>query len=85
VTVTLILRVRPWQRGRLQLELGDARLGAARQLNGTIQRLEYRDVVLPAGASSLVLLLDEPAGRATEADPRSLGLALYELTVQAGP
>lgn len=85
VAVTLILRVRPWQRGRLQLELGDARLGAARQLNGTIQRLEYRDVVLPAGASSLVLLLDEPAGRATEADPRSLGLALYELTVQAGP
>jgi hypothetical protein len=85
VTVTLILRVRPWQRGRLQLELGDARFGSARQLSGTIQRLEYRDVVLPAGASSLVLLLDEPAGRATEADPRSLGLALYEMTVQAGP
>lgn len=85
VTVNLALRVRPLQRGRLQLELGDAPLGASRALNGTIQRLEYRAVVLPPGASSLSLLLDEPAGRAGGGDQRSLSLALYELTVQAVP
>jgi hypothetical protein len=85
VKVSLTLRVRPLQKGRLQLELGDARLGASRALNGTIQRLEYRDVILPSGPSSLVLLLDQPVGRADSDDPRQLSLALYGLTVQAAP
>jgi len=86
VVVTLTLQVRPWRSGLLQLELGAAPIGETRALDGSIQRLEYRDVVLPPGTSRLVLALDQPAGRALGGgDPRTLSLALYDLTVQAGP
>jgi hypothetical protein len=83
VVVTLSLRVRSLQRCRLQLEQGDARLGPERSLNGSQQQLEYRAVVLPPGASSLILRTDEPAGRAGGDDPRPLAVALYGLTAQA--
>jgi len=83
VVATLTLRVRAFQRCRLQLELGDARIGPERPLNGNQQQLEYREVVLPPGASNLILRPDEPAGRAGGDDPRSLAVALYGLTVQA--
>ena len=83
VSATLVLRVRALQRSRLELELGDARLGPARGLNGNIQRLEYREVVLPPGASVLILRVDEPPGRGDSGDPRALAVALYELTVRA--
>lgn len=85
VTVTLTLRVRSLQRCRLQLEQGDALIGAPRALNGNHQQLEYREVVLPPGASSLILRPDAPAGRAGGDDPRTLAVALYGLTVQAAP
>ncbi|HEY0863455.1 MAG TPA: hypothetical protein VGD97_05070 [Lacunisphaera sp.] len=85
VTVKLTLRVRSLKRSRLQLELGDAPLGELRGLNGNIQRLEYSGVILPPGSSTLILRPDEPAGRAAGNDPRPLAVALYELTVQAGP
>ena len=84
VAVTLTLRVRSFQRCRLQLELGDVRIGPERPLSGNPQQLEYREVVLPPGASSLILRPDEPAGRAGGGDPRPLAVALYGLTVQAG-
>ena len=83
--VSLILRVRGLQPGRFQLELGDARLGGPRVLNGNLQRLEFKNVVLPPGASTLILSTDQAAARAAENDPRLLAVALYELTVQAGP
>lgn len=85
VAVNLTLRVRALQRSRLQLELGDARIGAMRQLNGTIQRLEYRGLMLPPGSFTFILRTDEPAGRAPGDDSRALAVALYELTVQAEP
>lgn len=85
VTVDLILRVRALDRSRLYLELGDTQLGGARALSGAIQSLEYRDVVLPPGASTFVLVKDRPAGRAAGADQRLLGIALYEFTAQAKP
>ena len=83
MAVTITLRVRALQRSRLQLELGDARIGAMRPLNGSIQRLEYRGIMLPPGTFSLILRPDEPAGRAQGEDSRSLAVALYELTIQA--
>ncbi len=83
--VTLQLRVRALERSRLQLELGDTRLGEARPLSGAIQRLEYDNVVLPPGASALILQNDRPPGRSGDGDPRLLAVALYELVVQAGP
>lgn len=85
VTVSLLLRVRGLGRSRLHVELNAAPLGGARVLNGSIQRLEYGDVVLPPGASVLALLSDRPAGRADTDDPRLLAVALYELTMQARP
>lgn len=83
--VTLQLRVRALERSRLQLELGDAPLGGARPLSGAVQRLEYDNVVLPPGASALILRNDRPPGRSGDGDPRLLAVALYELVVQAGP
>ena len=85
VTVNLLLRVRALGRSRLHLELGDARIGGPRALNGNIQRQDYNGVVLPPGKSVLALLTDQPASRAADGDPRLLALALYELTVQAVP
>jgi hypothetical protein len=85
LAVVITLRVRALQRSRLQLELGEAQIGAPRQLNGSIQRLEYRGLLLPPGTSSLILRPDQPAGRVQGNDPRSLAVALYELTVQAEP
>lgn len=84
VTVKILLRVRALERVRLLLELGDARLGS-RPLNGSIQRLEFADVVLPPGPSVLTLQTDRPAGRADAGDPRLLAIALYDLTVEAAP
>ncbi|MDI1334681.1 MAG: hypothetical protein PSU94_00725 [Lacunisphaera sp.] len=84
-TVNLALRVRALQPGRLQLELGDARLGGPRLLNGNLQRLEYKDVVLPPGASVLILSTDQAAAHAADSDPRLLAVALYGLSVQAEP
>jgi len=82
-TVNLLLRVRSLGRSRLQVELGDVRIGGSRVLNGSIQKQEYTGVVLPPGKSVLALLTDQPAGRGSDGDPRLLALALYELTVQA--
>jgi hypothetical protein len=84
LTVDLQLRVRSLERGRLHVELGDARLGV-RPLNGSIQRLDLHGVVLPPGNSVLTLQPDVPAGRAGEGDPRLLAVALYELSVRAMP
>lgn len=83
--VTVALRVRALAPGRLHLEMGDVRLGDSQALNGSVQRVDFRDAVLPPGASVLMLHLDRPAGRAAESDPRLLGVALYELAVQAEP
>jgi hypothetical protein len=83
--VTLSLRVRALEPSGLQLELGDARLGDARPLSGAIQRLEYGNVLLPPGASALILQGDRPPGRSGDGDPRLLAVALYELVVRAGP
>ncbi len=85
ITVTIVLKVRSLLRCRLQLELGDALIGASRSLNGSLQQIEYREVVLPPGPSGLILRPDEPPGRAQGGDPRQLAVALYELVVQAGP
>jgi hypothetical protein len=83
--VSLQLHVRALQRCHLQLELGDVRLGTSRVLNGNVQRLDYSGIMLPPGTSTLILQTDLPPGRADSGDPRPLGLALYELTVQAVP
>ncbi len=86
VTVRLTLRVRAFERSRLQLELGGVRLGPARGLGGGIQRLEYDQVVLPPGGSTLILRSDRPARQAEGGgDPRLLAVALYDLTVQSEP
>jgi hypothetical protein len=85
LAVSLHLRGRALQRSRLQLEIGGVPVGRSRGLNGSIQRLEYEDIVLPPGDSVLTLLNDQPAGRGETGDPRQLSLALYELTVQAAP
>jgi hypothetical protein len=83
--VNLTLRLRSLDRDRMLLELDHVLLGDARGLNGNIQRLDYRGVVLPPGASVLTLLTEIPAGHAGNDDPRLLDTALYELTVQAEP
>ncbi len=81
----LSLRVRSVEKCRLQLELGDARVGTSRPLNGNIQDLEYRNVVLPPGPSVLILQTDRPPARASVDDARPLAVALYGLTVVAEP
>jgi hypothetical protein len=83
--VNLTLRVRSLDRDRMLLELGHVPLGEPRGLNGNLQRLEYRGVVLPPGASVLTVRTEIPAGHAGNEDPRLLDTALYELTVQAEP
>lgn len=85
VRVNVALRVRGLDRSRLLLDLGGNRLGAPRALSGGIQRLEYEGIVLPPGASVLSLQNDHPAGRAADADPRLLAVALYEFTMRAAP
>jgi hypothetical protein len=85
VVAALTLRVRALERCRLQLDLGDAPVGGSRPLNGSIQRLEYREVALPPGPSILSLQIDRPPGRSGDGDPRLLALALYDLTFQAQP
>ncbi len=83
--VNLTLRVRSLERDRLFLELGHVPLGAPRGLNGDIQRLEFRAMVLPPGASVLTVRTEIPAGRAGQEDPRLLDMALYQLTLRAEP
>jgi hypothetical protein len=83
--VSLTLRVRSLDRDQFILELDHSRVGEPRRLNGAMQRLEYRGIVLPPGASVLTLRTEIPAGYAGEDDPRLLDLALYELTMQAEP
>ena len=84
LTVSLHLRVRALGRGRLHVDLADARLGV-RTLSGNPQRFDYSGVVLPPGKSTLILQIDGPAGRASETDPRVLAVALSELAVSAAP
>lgn len=83
--VGLTLRVRSRQRDRLHLELDGVGLADPHGLNGNIQRLEYRDIVLPPGASVLTVRTGDPAVPVPGSDPRRLAVALYELTVQAAP
>lgn len=83
-SVDLQLRVRSLERCRLLVELGDARM-RPRVLNGNIQRIDYEDIVLPPGASTLMLLTDLPPGRGGEGDARPLAVALYDLVVKARP
>jgi hypothetical protein len=69
----------------LQLRLDDTKLGG-RRLDGNIQRLNYREIVVPPGDSVLTLHSSmAPEIPAREGDQRLLSVALHGLTLWALP
>lgn len=81
---TFLLKLRAVEPGEVRLLVNGTPVGV-RALSGEVQQIEAGPILLPRGESTLTLQNDRPIRPGSADDERLLGVALYELIVQAAP